>query len=48
MKDLTQKELDLFKSLIRLGDSKELALKTVLSERERNNNSELYDMAYYS
>lgn len=31
---LTSKELKTFESLVRLGDSKELALETVIMERE--------------
>jgi hypothetical protein len=33
-KTLTEKELKTYNSLVRLGDSPELALKTVLNERK--------------
>ena len=42
----TTQEQDLIKSLISLGDSKELAEKTVLNERNKPNNSEFYRLAY--
>jgi hypothetical protein len=34
MKNLTCKENEMFNSLVRLGDSEELALKTVLAFRD--------------
>ena len=45
MKNLNQEQMELFNTLIRLGDSKELALKTVL-EQEKKETSEIYYMAY--
>ena len=44
MKNLTKEQQDLFETLVRLGDSEELALKTVLKQEQ--NNSELYYKAY--
>jgi len=41
---LTEKQRKTFNSLVMLGDSKELALKTVLEIKE--NNSNLYYQAY--
>lgn len=46
MKTLTTTQIETYKTLVRLGDSKELALKTVLSVEE--NKSELYELAYRS
>ena len=46
MTDLNQKELELFNSLVRLGDSKELALKTVISGRDNKSNVAFYENAY--
>ena len=46
MKNLTKKQNKLFNILVQLGDSKELALKTVLSEKEKD--SSMYQIAYYS
>lgn len=48
MTNLTEKENQLLAALIRLGDSKETALKTVISERGRSDNSESYRVAYES
>lgn len=48
MENLTEKETKLLKSLIRLGDSKKLALKTVLAGRKKNFSTEMYELAYYS
>jgi|DEB0MinimDraft_10_1074344.scaffolds.fasta_scaffold63326_3 hypothetical protein len=45
---LTTKEIETVKTLIRLGDSEELAIKTVLEGREKAYNSELYRIAYES
>ena len=44
--ELTEKQRKTFNSLVMLGDSKELALKTVLEMEECN--SEMYRYAYYS
>ena len=47
---LTEKQTELFLSLVKLGDSKE-ALKTVLDERfnpEKENDNSMYKLAYYS
>lgn len=47
--ELTEKEIETIKILIELGDSKELAIKTVIDSRERKSwTTELYEMAYYS
>ena len=43
---LTQKEQDLVKSLIRLGDTEKVAIETVLEERKKPDNSEYYRFAY--
>jgi len=45
---LTTKEIETVKTLIRLGDSEELAIKTVLEGREKADNSEFYRIAYES
>lgn len=45
MKRLTKKQREEFEILVRLGDSKELALKTVLS-KEKKEASEMYYNAY--
>ncbi|WBC28466.1 hypothetical protein RPMD05_8 [Rhodobacteraceae phage LS06-2018-MD05] len=45
MKNLTKSEQELFNSLVKLGDSKELALETVLSERNKET-SNIYYQAY--
>ena len=42
----SQEELLTIASLIRLGDSEELAEKTVLKLREKEDNSEFYRFAY--
>ena len=42
---LTKKQQELFETLVKLGDSKELALKTVL-EQENKEGSEMYYQAY--
>jgi hypothetical protein len=44
--NLTTEQKNLFNTLVRLGDSKELALKTVLEQKEKN--TEMYQIAYYS
>ena len=44
--NLTNEQKNLFNTLVRLGDSKELALKTVLNQEEKE--TEMYEMAYYS
>ena len=41
---LTKSQLETYAILVRLGDSKELALKTVLEIKE--NNSPMYNLAY--
>ena len=46
IKLLTKEQRDTFNSLVRLGDSKEVALSTALSEKPYT--TELYEMAYYS
>ena len=43
---LTNEQKDLFNTLVRLGDSKELALETVLNQEEKE--TEMYEIAYYS
>lgn len=43
---LTSKEIETLNILIRLGDSKELALTTVLAERENKVNVSFYENAY--
>ena len=42
---LTKKDKELFVSLIMLGDDFDTALKTVLSEKEKHDNSEFYKFA---
>lgn len=44
IENLTKSQLSTFNILVRLGDSKELALKTVLEMEDFN--SELYKLAY--
>ena len=44
MTNLTEAQKNLFDTLVRLGDSKELALETVLDKKE--NNSDIYRLAY--
>ena len=46
MKNLTAKEIETLNILVRLGDSKELALATVISERENEVNVTFYENAY--
>jgi len=50
IENLTSKELNTYKTLIRLGDSKELAYNTVIKFREieamRENSFESYRKAY--
>ena len=46
MNNLTQKEQDQVKRLIKLGDSLELAIKTVLDLRDEPDNTEFYYNAY--
>lgn len=45
---LTTKEIETVKTLIRLGDSEELAINTVLEDRKKKDNSEIYRLAYES
>jgi hypothetical protein len=47
IENLTKSQLADFTILVRLGDSKELALKTVL-EMNDNTTTELYELAYNS
>jgi len=47
MKALTKTQIETYNWLVRTGDSKELALKTVLDQKE-NESTELYDLAYNS
>ena len=44
--ELTNKEVKLFETLVRLGDSIQLAYETVLSERTKENETEFYRNAY--
>jgi len=44
---LTKEQQELFNTLVRLGDSKELALSTVLSTKT-DKNTDIYQTAYYS
>ncbi len=48
--ELTNSQKELFDSLVRLGDSKDLALKTVLDKRrfnpETKETSSMYEFAY--
>ena len=46
IKLLTKEQRDTFNSLMRLGDSKELALSTALNEKTYP--TELYEIAYYN
>lgn len=47
--NLTKSQLETYNSLVRLGDSKELALKTTLEQKELSaGNSKMYQQAYYS
>lgn len=43
---LTEKETETFKMLVRLGDTEELAFKTVINERLRPDNHEFCRNAY--
>ena len=43
---LTEKEMKSFKSLVRLGDSEQLAFDTVINNREKESNFEFYRNAY--
>lgn len=43
---LTDKEETLFNSLVKLGDRKEVALWTVVSERYEDKNTEFYQSAF--
>ena len=45
-KQLTKKQQGTYETLVRLGDSKELALKTALAEKAKDNSE--YQLAYYS
>ena len=42
------KSIDTFNSLVRLGDSKGLALATTISEKYKSVDSEMYETAYYN
>jgi hypothetical protein len=42
------KALENFESLVRLGDSRELAVATAISQKYRNDASEIYRVAYES
>jgi len=42
------KQIETFESLVRLGDSRSLALITTISEKYKNQNTEMYELAYYS
>lgn len=44
--NLTEQELNEVKILIRLGDSEELAVNTVINNRSRKNNDSAYYAAY--
>ena len=44
MKNLTKEQSELFTTLLRLGDSKEIALKTVLDQKEKD--TSMYYSAY--
>lgn len=46
MNELTNKEQETVKILVRLGDSLELAIKTVLAERNKKTDYEFYYNAY--
>ena len=46
IENLNKEQKSTFDSLVKLGDSKELALNTVLNLE--NNSTEMYQMAYYS
>ena len=46
IENLTAAQLKTFNSLVRLGDTKELALKTVLETIEHS--TEMYEFAYYN
>ena len=46
MKNLTKEQMNLFNSLVSLGDSEEVALKTVLNHVTHND--DMYKLAYYS
>lgn len=46
---LTKSQLETYIILVRLGDSKELALKTTLEQKELSaGNSKMYQQAYYN
>ena len=47
IENLTKTQLEDFKVLVRLGDSEELALKTVL-EMQPQTESKMYQLAYYN
>lgn len=47
IENLTKDQKKTFYSLVKLGDSEELALKTVLNKKQRDDNS-FYELAYYS
>lgn len=46
--NFTEQEIETIKALIRLGDSKELAEKTVIESRAKESNREFYRAAYES
>ncbi len=52
LNDLSKKELELFNSLVKLGDSIELAYQTVINDRPRQQmleeNKDFYRFAYES
>ena len=43
---LNEKQIDLLVSLVKLGDSVELALETVVETADRHSNTEFYYNAY--
>ena len=47
--NLTKSQLETYNSLVRLGDSKKLALKTTLEQNELSaDDYKMYQQAYYS
>ena len=44
--NMTENEKRLFETLITLGDSKKMAVATVINERSKKDNSDFYKMAY--
>lgn len=47
VKKLSIEQKRLYETLVRLGDSQELALKTVLNDKLQAKDSEVYRIAYY-